>query len=80
MKGLRHTPCPANRLGPEAANGIMSSQQPGLTFLATVWRTTSTMATRDHAHTGTAQDDYMPTTSIPLTMAPSYLVMCRNGC
>lgn len=36
VKGLRHTPCPTNRLGPEAANGIMSSQQPGLTFLATV--------------------------------------------
>lgn len=35
MKGLCYTPCPANGLRPQAANGIMSLQQPGVTLLAT---------------------------------------------
>lgn len=32
VKGLRHTPCPANGLGPEADNGIMNPLQPRVTF------------------------------------------------
>lgn len=55
VKGLGHTPCLANGLRPEAANGIMSLQQPGVTFLATgAWNALNGGHARTHtsAHKG----------------------------
>ena len=85
MKGLRHNPCPANGLRPEAANGIMSPRQPGVTFLATgAGERPWTEATHEHTHrrthiythTHTKDDDDVSIVSIILTLSPSYPVMC----
>lgn len=76
MKGLRHTPCPANGLRPEAANGIMSPQQPGVTFLATgAGKALNRGNARIHTHTKDDDDD-VSVVSINLTPSPSYPVMC----
>lgn len=73
MKGLRHTPCPANGLRPEAANGIMSPRQPGVTFLATG---AGKAQDGGSARTHTKDDDDVHIVSIILTLSPSYPVMC----
>lgn len=71
MKGLRHTPCPANGLRPEAANGIMSPRQPGMTFLAM-----GAGPALDGGNTHTKEDDDVSMVSIIVTKSPSYPVMC----
>lgn len=75
MKGLRHTSCPANGLRAEAANGIMSPRQPGVTFLA-MGTGTALDGGNTHTHTYTTDDDDVSVVSIILTKSPSYPVMC----